>query len=70
MAGKNKYLPKIVIEEIEDLKVEHGIDADNIAMQKMIEYTRVGREVERITKFKFKHKPTGRKSRGLFDNLL
>lgn len=67
MAGKNKYLPKIVIEEIEDLKVEHGIVGDSRAMEKMIEYTRVGREVERITKFKFRHKPTGKKKRGFFN---
>ena len=62
MAGKNKYLPMIVIDELEDLKVEHGIVGDAAAMGKMVEYTRVGREVERLTKFKFGHKPTKRKA--------
>lgn len=66
MAGRNKYLPTIIIEELEDLKVEHGIVGDAKAMEKMVDYTRVGREVERITKFRFKHKPTGRKKRGFF----
>lgn len=58
MAGKIKYMPRIVIEELNDLKVEHKINEDCKAMEKMVEYTRVGREVERMMTFNFKHRPT------------
>jgi len=61
MSGKKKYLPKIVIQEIEDLKFEHKITGDSVAMNKMVEYTRVGRELERMMKLNFKHKPTSSK---------
>lgn len=59
MKGKNKYLPSIVINELDDIKLEHNIKADSIAMGKMVKYTRVGRELERIKNLNFfGHKPT------------
>ena len=66
MTGRMKYVPKVVIEEIDDLKVEHNLKQDSVAMNKMVNYTRVGRELERMMKFNFKHKPTKIKKRGLF----
>lgn len=69
MRGKTKYFPSVVFEELEDLKTEHNINSDNEAIRKMVDYTRIGREVERIAKFKFGHKPTSSKKKrggGLF----
>ena len=69
MTGKNKYLPSIVIEELDDIKAEHDIVIDHKAMAKMVEYTIVGREVERLMTLNFKHKPTKAKKgrRSIFD---
>lgn len=64
MTGRNKYLPKIVIEEIDDIKLEHHIKSDSDAMTKMVDYTRVGRELERISRFDlFGRMPTKKKGR-------
>ena len=63
--GRTKYIPSSLVHELEDLKIEHNIKKDKVAMDKIVEYTRVGREVERIIKLDFKHKPT-RFKRGLF----
>lgn len=57
MKGKVKYLPKIVIGEIEDIKAEHKV-SDGEALEKMAQYTRIGREVERISRLDFRWKPT------------
>lgn len=62
--GQNKYVPAIVITELEDLKIEHNINLDHVAMTKMVQYTRVGREIERIMKLDFKHRPTKIKGLG------
>lgn len=69
MAGKMKYLPKVVIDEIDDLKLEHNLQQDHVAMEKMVDYTRVGRELERMMKLNFTHKPTRgrRKKKSYFD---
>ena len=60
----NKYIPKIVIEEVIDIKQEHQIKQDAEAFRKMADYSQLGRELERIMTFKFNHKP--RKGRKLF----
>ena len=57
MSGKQKYLPKIVISELEDMRKEYNLENDGEALRKMVEFTRVGREVERIVKFDFRFKP-------------
>ena len=48
MVGGYKYLPLVLLDELDDIKREHDIIKDRDAMQKMVEYTKVGREVERI----------------------
>lgn len=47
MRGRMKYMPKIIIAELEDLKQEQNITRDNIAMIKLADYAKLGREVER-----------------------
>ena len=59
--GRNKYVPAVVITELDDLKMEHNIKQDCVAMDKMVEYTRVGRQLERIMSLNFSHKPTKKK---------
>lgn len=59
--GRMKYLPSEVLREIDDIKAEHKIVKDNVAMRKMVDYTRVGRELERIRSLNFfGRKPTKR----------
>ena len=59
MTGKKKYVPQVVIEELDDIKEEYGLDTDRAAMGKMVDYTRVGREMERLMKGKiFGRRPT------------
>jgi hypothetical protein len=43
-----KYVPIIVIEELENIKQDHGLDIEVEAFKKMAQYARVGREVERV----------------------
>jgi|2_EtaG_2_1085320.scaffolds.fasta_scaffold11055_3 hypothetical protein len=49
-----KYLPSIVIIEMEDVKREDSIDSDAEAFKKMTKYARVGREVQRIKNLNWK----------------
>jgi hypothetical protein len=55
--GKHVWCPRVVIEELEDIKVEHGIDEDAYALRKLVEHARVGREADRIMKLDFKRRP-------------
>jgi len=48
------YIPPVVIDEIQDLKREDDIEANVEAFKKMVKYTRVGREVQRLAKFDFR----------------
>ena len=68
MKGKKEYVPGIVIDELDDMKTEYGLNQDARAFEKMVDYTRVGREVERIMRLDmFGHKPTRKKKfKGLF----
>lgn len=59
--GRNKYVPRIVIEEVVDIREEHKIKTDAEAMREMANYSQVGREVERMMKLNFKHKPRRKK---------
>ena len=58
--GRMKYIPAVIIDEMEDLKLEKGIASDSDAFREIAGYSQVGREVERIKNFKFTHKPRGR----------
>ena len=74
--GKNKYVPPVIIDELDDIKREDNLQSDIEAWQKMTKYTRVGREAKRMFRFdwsKSKHLPKvedypfkRRKKRGLF----
>ena len=55
--GRMKYLPSMVMEEIEQIKRENRIFKDNYAMREMVKYARVGRELERIKNFNFTKPP-------------
>lgn len=47
MAGRIKYVPRIVIEDLEQMKQEFHV-GDSQAFKKMGEYAKVGREVEKM----------------------
>lgn len=58
--GRMKYVPSIIIEEVQDIKREDDIEKDVEAMLKLCKYARVGREVNRLRKLnwsKFKSLP-------------
>jgi hypothetical protein len=44
--GKMIYVPKIVIEELHNIKVEKGLDSRSAAFKNMVNNARVGREIE------------------------
>jgi hypothetical protein len=46
------YVPSILIDEIEDLQEEHHTIKRSEAFEKMTDYARVGRELERVVNFK------------------
>ena len=46
--GKNKYVPSIVLIELRDIQREDGIMMEAEAFRKMVKYTRVGRELNRL----------------------
>jgi hypothetical protein len=62
--GRMMYVPPVVIEELEDLQMEHHEDKRALAFEKMADYARVGRETERLINFKSLGWPlTSRKAR-------
>jgi len=68
--GRNMYVPSIVIDEIEDIKIEEDIGAGAEAFRKLAKHARIGRELDRIRKLDFRHRPLvdneKKKKRGLF----
>jgi predicted ribonuclease YlaK len=48
--GKTIYIPRVVITEMEDIKREENIGRNSIAMRRLVQHARAGREVERILK--------------------
>lgn len=46
--GRMKYVPPVILEELANIKADHGLDIEVEAFKKMAQYARVGREVERI----------------------
>lgn len=61
-----KYVPKVIIEELEDMKVEKGLMGDSDAFREIAKYSQVGREAERMMNFQFGHVPRGRPKKGRF----
>jgi len=50
--GKMIYVPNVVIKEVEDIMRENKVKLRAHALKEMVDYTKVGREAERIMKFK------------------
>ena len=48
--GRMKYVPAIVIDEVEDIQREDKIGEDAQAFRELVGYARVGREMKRIMK--------------------
>lgn len=64
--GRMKYIPAVIMEELEDLKLEKGLEHDSDAFKQIANYSQVGRETERLMSLKLSHKPRGRpKKKGL-----
>ena len=53
---KRYYLPRSVVDEINDIKREDNIFAQAEAMKKMVKYSQVGREAKRIIRFDWSKK--------------
>ncbi len=51
--GKNGWIPAFVIDEIQDIMRENGIDDEQAALIEVVKYCNVGREMERIMKLDF-----------------
>lgn len=45
-----KYVPPVIIEEMEQIKQEHGLEKEVEAFNKLVKYAQLGREIERIKK--------------------
>ena len=60
-SGKYKYVPSVVIEELDDIKRCDHIQKDCLAMRKIVEHSRIGREVERIARLDFSRPPLSTK---------
>lgn len=54
--GRMKWMPAVVIDEIEDIKREDDVHADAEAMRKLVGYARVGRESKRLIRLDFSKK--------------
>lgn len=49
--GRVKYIPKIMLIELEDIKREDDIKVDCEAFRRLVKYARLGRETRRFTDF-------------------
>lgn len=56
--GRMLYVPPVVIDEVGDLMMEHGIMRRVEGFEKLADYARLGRETERLTTFKGLRWPT------------
>ena len=54
--GIMKYIPPVIVDELIDIKREDEVEEDVLAFKKMVEYTRVGREVKRMLTLDFSRK--------------
>jgi hypothetical protein len=51
--GRMIWCPKPVLKEIDEIKSDAGLDKTADAFKKLAGYSRVGREIENISKLKF-----------------
>lgn len=67
--GRLVYAPSVVIEEVQDVMRDHDVHQQSEAFRKMVEYCRVGREMERIMTLDWRPRYVAKKKnngRGLF----
>ena len=50
-------VPRIVIEEIENIKAEEEVQSNQEAFNKLVKYSQVGREARRIARLDFRWRP-------------
>ena len=62
VSGKVTYVPRRVLRELDDLKLEDSIKKDSIAFNKMVDYARMGRELKRAMTLNFARMPTRKQS--------
>lgn len=60
--GKNKYLPKDLLEQLEKIKTQSKVKKDAEAFRKMASLTKIGLEVEKKLKEK--------KKKNIIDDIL
>jgi len=54
--GQLKYLPKEVIKELEDIKINFNVDKDSNAFRKMVDFAQIGRDITINLSFERKKK--------------
>jgi len=54
--GQLKYLPKEVLKELDNIKINFNIDKDSNAFRKMVDFSEVGREITINLSFERKKK--------------
>jgi hypothetical protein len=60
-SGKMKYVPAMVLLEINDLKMEEGLMEDSIAFKEMVKYSRIGRCLEKDFRKQFIKNNSGKR---------
>jgi hypothetical protein len=60
--GKMKYVPVMVIDEVEDIMREESIVSNSEGFRRMVKHSQIGRELERIKNLNWSKKRKG----GLF----
>ena len=48
MKGRLKYLPSVVLIELDSIKRDLNLDRDSDAFREIVKYTKIGREFEHI----------------------
>ena len=54
--GRNKYVPSVVIEELGDIRREDDLVGEAEAFKKMVKYSQVGREANRLMRLDWSKK--------------
>lgn len=46
--GRMKYVPPNILDEINNIKTEENVSKDSEAFRRLVDYSRVGREVKKM----------------------
>lgn len=79
--GRMKWMPAVVIDELEDIKREDDLIADAEACRKLVKYARVGREAQRMMRLDWSKKKSlpkvdsypmrgGKRNKSMFEGML